>query len=242
MDKNSVFVLKQPTHGIVSIVLVNRDEFPVNEAVHENLDALAKISDLLFIFKEKYNIFPNKFSNLYGACGFINNTDEPLGVPFFILLSYCREVFNKHSEFIITDTNYLSENNYSDLINRIPEDIALGGSNLPITEIRRLNNVELAEIYEAKKAWIGTGKFINDRVWSTHKTTSPIIYLKKPVISAMLGEDPEDKEIQDYIKTFSEGDLTYLLGSYIKKLSLDNLNFGLDEYFEKIDKEKKKGL
>ena len=43
MNKNSVYVLRQPEHSLVTIIVVDTGDLPLKKKAHENIDALEKV-------------------------------------------------------------------------------------------------------------------------------------------------------------------------------------------------------
>lgn len=52
--KNEIYVLKQPTKAIATIVVVDT-EFPLNSSIQDNIDKLNKVSDIIFMFSDTFN-------------------------------------------------------------------------------------------------------------------------------------------------------------------------------------------
>ena len=241
MNKDAVYVLEQPKHSIVTVVLVNSAKLPLSNTAHLNIDSLREISDLFFVFSDKFetrDVDIPKFANLYGACSYICGSGEILGNPIFTALAYCDSVFQKHYAYLITDSDKLTKCGF--LQSKIPsfQGLALMGIQKPVFKIERLGPEELGEIYtiplgaKEKSPWWkfwetnekGTEYYDpQDRIWSTHKSPSKILFFKAPVIKAMIGTYGK-KEFNDYVKTFSEEDLTYLFASYIKKMGIENID------------------
>lgn len=229
MNKNSVYVLRQPEHSLVTIIVVDTGDLPLDRRVHENIDALGEISDLVFVFSDHYSktngkVDIPKFSNLYKASAYLCGEGNAIGEPLFLALDYCKEVFQKHTTYLITDTRKLREFNDTGKIKRFPE-IALMGIQKPLMRINRLGERELGEIYmvpetdchwwEPKKP-----KETMDRYWSTHNSPTDIMFFKSPVIGLLVG-NRDDEDFKDYIKTFTEDDFSYLMASLIVKKRIE---------------------
>ena len=50
MNKDAVYVVKQPIHSIVSIVVVDEAKTPLHPSAHANLDQLVDMTDVIFVF------------------------------------------------------------------------------------------------------------------------------------------------------------------------------------------------
>ena len=43
MNKDAVYVLEQPKHSIVTVVLINSAKLPLSNTAHQNIDSLREI-------------------------------------------------------------------------------------------------------------------------------------------------------------------------------------------------------
>lgn len=246
MNKNAVYVLEQPKHSIVSVILVDSSNLPLSRTAHDNIDALREVSDLVFVFSDRFgtkDVDIPKFSNLYGACSYVCGDSDNIGTPIFMSLAYCNSVFQKHHAYLITDTNKLTKVGYiKGKLGKMVETV-LSGIQRPVLRIERLGPEELGSIYtiplglKPKKPWWNfwespspDGKYYDpqERLWSTHKSSSPILFFKAGIMKIMLGTYGE-KEFGNYLATFSEDDLTYLFASCVKRLGLENINQDIHE-------------
>jgi len=250
MNKNAVYVLEQPKHSIVSIVLVNSEKLPLSPICHKNIDLLREFSDIFFVFSDKFNnreVNIPKFSNLYGACSYLCGDSTRIGFPIFTAISYCSNVFEKHYAYMITDTDKLGKVDKLEDKKKLLQEIALSGNDSPIFKIDRLGPEELGSIYltesyadeedNSEKDNVGIISSLlnfwkkrrknkeadNIRLWSTHNSSSPILYIKSGTIKNLLN-DYETEWFKDYLSSFVEEDLTYIFASYIKKLGLKNID------------------
>lgn len=242
MNKDAVYVRQQPVHSVVSIIVVNSNILPISVLAHDNIDKLREISDLFFVFSDKFDnsrLDINKFTNLYDSCAFIHGSSNNIGKTLFDAICYCSEVFRKHTSYIITDTEKLGKisGNIKDDLDKILK-ITISDIVKPILNIRRLSTEELGEIYilpekpEVKKSipWFIKRKnkeSVNiDRMNSTHKSESKLILFKSGTIKNLLNSYGSE-EFRTYVNTFTEEDISYLLASYIKKLGIENINTDL---------------
>jgi hypothetical protein len=219
MNKNAVYVLKQPEHSIATIVFV---EGELTEKVHNNLDKLRTISDLIFIFSDTFDITKKidckKFSSLYLSNAYI--VGQNLTSPFIEILKYCQNIFKNQFAYLITDTMKLDNIDISDNILEKAQNITLSDISNPILTKTRLSVYELMEIYvkPTKKIWY---KGNDCRANSTYRSTSKLMYIKNHTITNLLnllqGED-------EYIETFTEQDISYFLVSALDKFNIGVLN------------------
>lgn len=238
MNKNAVYVVKQPEHPIVTVVLVNSSDLPLSNQAHQNIDALSTISDIVFVFSEHFktsDVDIRKFASLYGATAYMLESGPCIGLGIFRALAYCQGVFQSFAAYILTDTIRLREVGSlgQSKLEKIQE-ITMSPISKPIMNITRLSAEELGNIYlrgdtrpDPTPFWMFWKSHDNydteDRINSTHKSASKFLYFKVPVIKALLTRY-EDKEFQAYLRSFSEDDFTFLIASFIKKLDLDNLD------------------
>ena len=152
INKGEVYVLNQPRHKLISILLVDNYSFPLIDRFHDSIDRLVEVSDVVFIFSDYH--FPNqryidktKFTSLYRACGFIDCCGKDVGINMFKLFSYVKEVFKHHIGYIISSTSYL---NITPEIER--KLLEINGSSImkPVFKIRRLDSNELCDIYSSE--------------------------------------------------------------------------------------------
>lgn len=241
MNKNAVYVVKQPKHPIVTVILVNSDDLPLSHQAHQNIDALSTISDIVFVFSEHFktsDVDIRKFASLYGATAYMLESGPRIGPGIFRALAYCQGVFQTFAGYILTDTIRLREVGLlgQSKLEKIQE-VTMSPISKPIMNITRLSAEELGNIYlkpygdtrpDPTPSWMFWKSHdneydIEDRINSTHKSASKFLYFKVPVIKALLTRY-EDKEFQSYLRSFSEDDFTFLIASLIKKLDLDNLD------------------
>lgn len=244
MNKDAVYVVKQPTHSIVSIVVVDEAKTPLHPAAHSNLDQLADVTDVIFVFSERFSVSgfaPEKFSNLYRGCAYIQGSGNVLGKPIFQAMLYAQEIFRRHAAYVVTDLERLSKLR---LQNReILQTLAGSAVVKPILRIKRLSPEELYSIYlpekekeeeEGKtpwwKFWEDSSTTMNgeDRINSRYCSDSNLMFFKQTLVKIFL-KNYEDKKFKKYINTFSEDDPSYLFASYIRELGIDNIDSSPEE-------------
>lgn len=149
INKGEVYIVNQPKHTLLSVIVVNSYIYDV---IHDNLYNLSKVSDIIFLFSDFYNedqkrINKEKFTSLYQACGFIDCPGSDVDTYLFKIFSYSKEIFNKHIGYLITETSLLSGMELDDEFNN--KLLEINGSSIikPIFKIRRATNSELKEIY-----------------------------------------------------------------------------------------------
>lgn len=265
MNKNEIYVLNQPKKLINALVVVTGN-FPLDEKIHEGLFKLKEVADITFIFnsfhfKEIWNIDKRKFSNLYGATSFIIS-EYNLGESIFKVLDYSTNIFQKHTGFIITDTNTeITDEDCKKLLEVTGSSIAK-----PILKIRKLNSEEFFNIYKKEDitdeivksksnsfilkiinlifnnfniSKINEEDLVNDYdSYCTHTSESSIVYLRSNTVNLLLFEY-RSENIKNIVNSFLlKSDFRYMLSSLIKYLEINNLdidfkNLEINKLYEK---------
>lgn len=152
INKGEVYVVNQPKHRLISIVLVDTNTFPLVSRIHNSIDKLVEISDVFFIFsdfhyKSQTLLDKTKITSLYQACAFIDCDGKDLGNCLFKVFNYAKEIFNTHTGYLIVDLNKLDMKSGSESLNR--KLLEINGSSImkPVFKIRRLESDELYKIY-----------------------------------------------------------------------------------------------
>lgn len=248
LNREAVYVLNQPKHIILSIVVVDC-QVPLKTAMHHDLDKLVRYSDVIFIFCNKFSsnkkIDKRKFTSLYQACGFVESSGN-LAKTLFTVLEYSKEIFKKHIGITISN---LDDIDVTDT--QIKNLIEINGSAImkPVFKIRRLESNELFEIYERDveseeieaKFKLTTSilnlidrknKIITDDDYGMFKcytSDSKLLYFKNGTINLILNFVNSPKST-NYINSFeNELDIRSVLSSMIKKLGIDNLNQNIED-------------
>lgn len=248
MKKDEVYVLNQPKHLILSIIVVDT-KFPLSQKTHENLSKLLEISDIGLVFSDKYfpeqlKIDKRKFSSLYQSCFFIDS-EYNVGLTVMKSLLYGRAIFDNHIGYTISML--------SDLENLVPDDLdkllKITGSSIakPVFKIRRLDTNEFFEIYnkDDKKEKSPTkislyrkilerlrgNELQNDerRMYSIWHSNSKFMHFKSSVVGLICEEYCLNDKNLEVINTFDEADPRYLFSSLIKMMGIDILNLDLKD-------------
>ena len=209
INENSMYVMKQPSHSVACMVVVQ--SLPLKEEEHEALDKLSSFTDLIFVFKNEREARIKKFCSLYNGCGYIENKKDGW-ISLVTALEYCQEIFKKHVGYLITRTDILGS-----VQNINPQKILeICGSDLrkPIFEPIRLSALELGEIYMQKKWFLE--KENETRMYSTHRSNTPIMYFPAVTMKNIL-----EQVTERYIKTFTEDDPSYFLASLTVHLGVE---------------------
>ena len=239
MNKNEIYVLNQPKHTIMTCVVIF-NVFPKSQDIHDNLDKLQEISDLMFIFQpdvEKY-INPEKFASLYQACGYIV-ADSNIDMSLVKSMYYSKEIFNKHISYLITtDTNLEDLENPDKAINNIVQ-VNISTIQKPILEILRLSDEQLFDYYtlEPEKNFNKVKKFFGFskgsdvfNMFTTHNTKSNIIFLREITIDGLLelyGES--DKKIMNFLNSFQTNKFPgTMIASYLRQSGIPVLEKSIE--------------
>lgn len=251
LNLEAVYVLNQPKHIILSVVVVNCS-IPLIDRIHEDLDKLVKFSDVIFIFcEDKFinnkKINKRKFTSLYQACGFIESSGN-LAKTLFTVLEYSKEIFKKHIGITISN---LDDINLTDT--QVKNLIEINGSAVmkPVFKIRRLNSDELYESYSNKefeeyddielvnfklvsfilKLFNKKKEEENDTIgmYKCYTSDSRLLYFKNGTINILLNF-ANDERMKSYIDSFIDDlDIRGILSSMIKKLNIDSLNQNIED-------------
>lgn len=250
-NRDSIYVLRQPTRSFLSVVLVRTDlGLPLTEKVHEAIDQLEDFSDVIFVFSDRYkhtDLDMEYFSNLYGAVAYVcSEKEEALTVPVLEAIRYSIEIWeNQHVALLYSDTFKLAEG--LPVTKEKVLEITLAQVAGPIMKVERMSSKELGEIYirqvpeqHSTRSWWGEKKEIStitvkERYWSKWKTDSKIVYWKIQTISQLLkvlwNEKPE------YVKSFVEDDLGFFWASSVKTAGIKFLNANIENVQAKGQKQ-----
>ena len=219
--ENEAYVVNQPTHAILSIIFIGSDLYPLSKNIHDNLYNLSQISDLFFVFHKSgmSGINPDKFCNLYSACGWTYSSSS-LVDTFLFVGQYDMNIFKNHSGYLVFNTIQsipaISEEDKTKI-----QGINSSGTVDPILEMTRLTSDELYRIYSTPSdisSWITRPVNRNDRKYSIWSSPSRIIFFRPSLFSKFFTTTKE------YNDSFSWDDIRYYIASAIKMLGLTNIN------------------
>ena len=254
ISKGEVYVLNQPKHKLISILVVDEDlKDSVN--IHNSIDRLVKISDVFFIFSDSFfpdqvNINKEKFTSLYQACGFIDCPGFDIGTYLFKLFSYSKEIFNQHVGYVISlFSDLLVNENFANHLLKLNSSAIMK----PVFKLSRLNSNDLREIYYKKRDEVKKESLIDviknlfkdvnpekvrdDEIkgnddfgkYCCYGTYSNMMFFRNGTINIFLNYY-EDPEIKRYVETFSfKYDPKFLLASMTKRFGIDNLNYNIED-------------
>lgn len=235
-NKDEIYVINQPKHSIVSLVLF--DEY-INEERHSNITKLNEISDVIFIFSGDYKkINKNKLTSLYNSCGWIESYDN-LGFTLFKTLDYCINIFQCHSTFLLM--------NMFDLINineKFFDNIeSVNGSSIvkPIFKLKQLSAEDYKRIYIRKE--INNDSFLNkirklfklqdeleeendDNMFCSYTSDSKALVFIRPTIIKLI----EFNNNNIYSELFNnKTDCRYLFASMTKYLNIEIIDCNIED-------------
>ena len=242
MNKDAVYVVKQPIHSIVSIVVVDEAKTPLHPSAHSNLDQLVDMTDVIFVFSDRFSVsgfMPDKFTSLYRGCAYIYGSGSVLGRPIFQAMLYAQEIFRRHAAYVVTDLERIGKLRFQN--KELLQTLAASAIAKPILRIKRLSPEELYSIYlpekqdeEEKVPWWkfwetkSTTTPEGDRINSRYCSDSNLMFFKQTLVKILL-KNYEDKKFMKYVNTFSEDDPSYLFASYIRELGIDNIDSSPEE-------------
>ena len=212
---DEVYVVNQPKHSSVAIVLVDNLSYPPREETTERLFKLSEVSDIFLIFKDPSGIDPDKFAKLHTACSWIIVGDL-LPRTFLKAIEYTTEVFKSHAGFLVFELEKIPEIKTSRV-----EEVVGSGINWPIFRARRLGAEEMHRIYTLQDRSI----FEKDkrREYSTWMVLSPITFFRPSLVPRLLSLQ------EDYINSFTWPEICYFLGSACEYLGVKRIEADLFE-------------
>ena len=222
--KIEIYILQQPKHSIISIVLVD-SVFPIPEPQHESLAKLLEFSDIFFVFpKGVKGIEKEKFTSLYEGCGWV---EEGSGLieTYLRAVLYSLEIFECHVGFCMSRLTDLK----TDIID--PQKIiSLTGSSLvsPVFETRKLTSHEFYEIYKEANSGIFKTHSDTSNMYASYTSESPILYFKRSNLGTII-DFWRSSENNKYIKSFTLSDPRYFFASVCKFLGIGTLNSNIHD-------------
>lgn len=252
IEKNEMYVINQPKHLLLSIVLMDYEHYPLPEEIHNSLCRLSEVSDIIFVFSDEYfdntGIHKDKITSLYQGCAFIDGK-ENLSRTIFKALLYDKEIFNKHIGITISrcqDLYGTSEKLFSNL-----EKINQSRVVKPIFNIYRLSSEEIYQFYcnleEVGKRrlencyldfisnficdpFLVSGKQEIDCRYCTWGSRSKVLYFRNTTINIFLEQlINQESEFYEFIDTFTDKDPRYLFSGLIKKNGIDCLDYNIED-------------
>ena len=223
-----VYIQHQPTRSIVSVLALG-PEFPLSQALHENIERLNKISDVFYILPTEYpGIDPEKFTSLYGGLGWMIS-EGTVSCGVMGVIDYLQEIYpHQFAGFLIGHTNDLSEKDYKtdNILRLVASDIVK-----PVFKPIRLSSEDLYELYTRTPKTLWGEKIYpkeKENMFARYTSDSPLVLLKLSVIRSLLGfwKDPDTR---GWIETFIMDDPKYMLASLIKYLGIDIIESNLEE-------------
>lgn len=236
MNKNSVYVINQPKHSLITFIKIDKNS-EINEDTHNKIDLLQGVSDIMFIFDPEVisAIDPFKFTELYQSASFIVS-DGNLHKTLFEAFLYAKEVYETHVSYIVTDILKLGDTKLGkeELDNIVK--IHVSALQKPICKVSRSTCEDLKNIYTIEKDEKSSKGFFtrhkeeildNKGRYYTWVCNSNLVFIRKATIDIILKEYESDREnsgskINDILDSFRDyTDLGDMLVSYLKRLGID---------------------
>lgn len=231
-----VCVISQPKRTILSILVIDEDmvKFPILPKIHNDIPKIEEYSDVFFLFSGNFEkIDPEKFTSLYGGCGYLVDDAKDINSSLFQVLQYGKEIFETHLTYTIWKFDEISRvNNMSRLCENL-QKFNMSDLKWPVFKIRRLGPSELCDIYMRSdgekeervknflellyKIWYKDDKGNGINKHSTYTSNSVCLIFKRDSILKLLEAWNEEKE---WIDTFTWADYRYLFASLSKHLSI----------------------
>lgn len=236
MNKDEMYVVNQPKHSIVSLVLFDEN---ITDEIHSNIIKLNEISDIIFIFSGDYRkINKNKLTSLYNSCAWIESYDN-LGFTLFKTLEYCINIFQIHNTFLLMNMCDLNNINskFFDNIN----SVNASSITKPIFKTKQLSAEDYKRIYIKKE--INNNSLFNkirklfklqgeleedndDNMFCSYTSDSKALVYFRPIIIKLI----EFNNNNVYSELFNNKiDCRYLLASMTKYLNIETIDCNIED-------------
>lgn len=235
-NKDEMYVINQPKHSIVSLVLFDEN---ITDEIHKNITRLNNISDVIFIFSGDYKkINKNKLTSLYNSCAWIESYDN-LGFTLFKTLEYCINIFQLHNTYLILnlkDLNNISEKFFDNI-----ESVNASSITKPIFKLKQLSAEDYKRIYMKKE--INNDSFLNkirklfklqdeleedndDNMFCSYTSYSKALVYFRPTIIKLI----EFNNNNIYSELFNnKTDCRYLFASMTKYLNIEIIDCNIED-------------
>ena len=257
IKKDEMYVVNQPKHLLLSVVLMDYEKYPLPDDIHNGLCELSEISDMIFIFSDNHfdnsGIHKSKITSLYQGCAFIDSSGK-LPRTFFKALLYDKEIFSKHLGTSIIRCQDLS--NCLDIKNKLFENLIKVNQskvNKPIFNIYRLSSNDIYNFYKDENDTKEThtyhstlnmfensllyllslkdyDKFEVDCRYCTWGSKSRVIYFRNTTINLFLEQMIKSEEdFYKFIDTFTDKDIRFLFAGLSKKFGIGCINHNIED-------------
>lgn len=220
--KDEIYILHQPKHSIISLVLIDKKEFPLLDSEHDSISKLLEFSDVFFIFpRYARGIQKEKFTSLYEGCGWIEEGVEGLIDTYLHTILYCLEIFERHIGFCISRISDLRPEiiDPSKIINLTSSNIVS-----PVFETRKLDSLEFYDIYKESNSGIFKPSKDSSNMYASYTSGSPILYFKRSNLGILVNFWKSASKDNKYIRSFTLSDPRYFFASVCKFLEISTIN------------------
>ena len=143
------------------------------------------------------------------------------------MIEYDQEIFGCHRNTIILNSDKLGNIDTKKLVSLSSSPLSK-----PILEIERLSSEEFYEIYHEDEYtnpilnYLKPKKEALERAFCSYRVTSDLAIFREDTLNTIMKfyDNPEDEFPKQYVRTFTEDDVMYMLGSLIKYLGIDYLD------------------
>lgn len=225
--KNEIYILHQPKHSILSIVLVDKKEFPLSEHEHQSISEIQEFSDIMFVFPwYAKGIQPEKFTSLYGGCGWIRENDSLIETYMKTIL-YGLEIFERHVGFCISRLSDLGKIQGKIQGNKI---LTLTASNMSsaVFKTRKLNSDEFYEIYKESRINSIFRPHDTSNMYASYTSDSAVLYFKRSNVGTIV-DFWKSSDNNKYIKSFILEDPRYFFASVCKFLNISTIDSDIQD-------------
>jgi hypothetical protein len=250
-EKKYVWVVKQPSHSIVSFVRFTKVDGPIEPHAFCFLEELSKKSDIIFIFPSGSELLVDrqKLTSLYNGCAYTTENNDDVVNTILFAIQYVNRVFQRHLSYILfKDLQSFPEKEERFFHNL--DQFNMSNSLSAVCEVERLSPDRLYDIYRIRESdkvivkipwWkrlhgesktreeIRTNIF---NLYAKYEVISGTIFFKVGHINALLDSyEKDDRWLANYSLTFGQSDNWNLFfGSYIKMSGTALLNKDIEKF------------
>lgn len=221
MKKEEIYIINQPKHSLLSVVVVDC-ELPLNEKVHENINELRTISDVLFVFSDQHkNINKKKFTSLYECCGYIESSGN-IGRTVIKALVYGKEIFEHHFGYTLGNLSDLLKGGFTEKLQKV----MMSPISQPVFKSKRLSSKEYYEIYGEERKCFLCNKENIDNMFCSYTSDSMMIFMRAKTIDVLFDFMNSNKDVID---SFKKTDPRFFIASLIKFLNIEQVDKNLED-------------
>lgn len=252
IEKDEMYVINQPKHLLLSIILMDNNYYPIQEEIHNNICRLSEVSDIVFIFSDNHfnnsGIYKDKLTSLYQGCAFVDSQGN-LPRTIFKVLLYDKEIFSRHIGITISLCQDLIFDDPEKLIKNL-EKVNQSRIVKPIFNIYRLSSDEIYQFYHNEESiienlsdysfWPISNLFPKIKMeedrdavdcrFCTWGSYSKVLYFRNSTINIFLEQlVSKEEDFYKFIDTFTDPNPGYLFSGLVKKNGIECLDYSIED-------------